>query len=176
MEPARLSSCTRTAFACRCLRFWCQAQHPAYAGRPRLQGDGSSSADIRRRGTPAPAGWHISLQRPRGSRALRLRHHSHSRSTGQRCADLRHLPRSPAPGTGFRRQDPEDEVWPPWGQPPGQGSPDQASPDHQPEPRLCGRRRQPACESATDTRIAIRRVPARHRPQRRAGFFLSRPP
>ena len=56
-----------------------------------------------------------------------------------RHADLRHLPRTPAAGSGQRRQDRQDEVRPSRRQPSGAGARHRPCADHQPEPRLRGR-------------------------------------
>ena len=59
-------------------------------------------------------------------------------------ADLRHLPRPSDAGAGARRPDPQDGQGASRRQPSGQGRGDRQGRDHQPEPRLCRRSREPA--------------------------------
>ena len=102
--------------ACGSARFRHEMEHPAASGRhgmpchhrPRLR-DG--------RGDPGPrTAGRIPLQRPRRSRADRLRHRHNPGSAGQE-ADLRDLPRASAAVARLRREDLQDEVRPPRRQP-----------------------------------------------------------
>ena len=70
-------------------------------------------------------------------------------------SDLRYLSRPSVAGPGFRRQDAEDEIRSPRCQPSGQGCGYRPGADHQPEPRLCGRRRFFAEKPACHARLAV---------------------
>ena len=72
-----------------------QAQHPAHAGRARLQADRRAGADAGARRARAAARRRVPVERTRRSRAVRLRHRGDPRDRRQRHADVRHLPRPP---------------------------------------------------------------------------------
>ncbi len=160
---------------CRRLRFRRQAQHPAHAGLARLRTHRGAGQDAGCRCAGNESRRRLPVQWPRRSGALRLRHRSDSRISRTAPADLRHLPRPSVDGSGGRRQDTEDEVRPPWRQPSGQGSGNRAGDDHQPEPRLCGRSGDACRPTCGDPRIAVRRQPAGHGPDRPSGLLFPGP-
>ncbi len=101
------------------LRLRHQAQHPAHAGGARLPGDGGAGAAARLGGPGAGARRRVPVQRPGRSGALRLRDCRHPGAPGHGDAHVRHLSGPSASRPGLRRPHPEDEVRPPWRQPPG---------------------------------------------------------
>ena len=86
-------------------------------------------------------------QRPRRSRALRLRDRGDPRDRRRRHADVRHLPRPPAARPRVRRAHAQDEVRPSRRQSSGARQGHGPGADHQPEPRL--RRRSRVAAGAT---------------------------
>jgi hypothetical protein len=77
-RPAMASN--RAALSCGGVRLRRQEQHPAHAGRARLQGHRGARADACCRGAEAQARRHLPVQRPRRPGALRLRHCRHPRA------------------------------------------------------------------------------------------------
>ena len=69
--------------------------------------------------------------------------------------DLRHLPRPPAHRPGLGREDAQDEVRPPRRQPSGEGPRHRPGADHQPEPRLRGRRRRRCRPTCASTHVSL---------------------
>ena len=120
---------------------------------------------------------HLPVQRPRRSGALRLRDRRDARTDRARHPDLRHLPRA----TRSWR-------WPParktfkmkfghhGANHPVQGPRQRPGHDHQPEPRLRGRREDAAGEPARHARLAVRRHAAGPGAHRQAGVLLPGPP
>ena len=84
----------------------------------RLPAHGRSRDDEGRRGHGAAARRRVPVERPRRSRALRLRDRGDPHARRHRRADVRHLSRPPAARPRERRQDGKDEVRPPRRQPP----------------------------------------------------------
>ena len=64
----------------------------------------------------------------------------------------------PDAGAGARRADPQDASRPPRREPSGPGHGDRQGRDHEPEPRLRGRRRQSARRRDHDPQVAVRRL------------------
>jgi carbamoyl-phosphate synthase small subunit len=130
------------------LRLRRQEEHPAHAGRARLQGHRGARADARGRRAQAQARRRLPVQRPRRPGALRLRHRAPRRELIETASHLRHLPGPPDHGAGFGRQDLQDEVRPPRREPSGEGPGQRPREHHQPEPRLRGRREDAAGQPA----------------------------
>src|SRR5207253_7947269 len=75
-------------------------------------------------------------------------------------------------GAGLGREDLQDEVRPPRCEPPGQGPRFGPRLDHQPEPRLRGRRENATRKPARHARVALRRHAAGPRAHRQARVLL----
>ena len=90
--------------------------------------------------------------------------------------DLRHLPRPPDPGAGQWCQDLQDEVRPPWGQPPGQDLDTRPCRHHQPEPRFCGGPEKPCPPTCGHPRQPVRRQRCRPGARPTSRLLLPGPP
>ncbi len=78
-----LSRRHRIEIPCGGVRLWREAQHPAHAGRARLPHHRGAGQDQRRRGAGDEAGRRVPVQRPRRSRAMRLRDRRRRRNSSK---------------------------------------------------------------------------------------------
>ncbi|VVT18812.1 hypothetical protein SPHINGO391_460038 [Sphingomonas aurantiaca] len=157
---------------CRGDRLRVEAQHLPQPRRGGRQGVRRARHRHLRRGDGAQSRRHLPVERPRRSRRdRRLCGAGDPPAAGDGQAAVRHLPRPPAARPRGRRDHDQDVPGPPRCQPPGQAALRRRGRDHQHEPRLRGRARQPAGQRPRDSCVAVRRVECGAGADRQAGLL-----